>query len=138
MIEIVLKTQHRIYDYLFDKIKYISTRFLESQLTPKKTQILESFKHYCLTNAENGMSRTELVEGWHRNYVKHNDENPFDTLKLHRRIFQGFLSIFNPDKTESIKLFEKYLKNEVISDYLKESMYSCSASIPTDTYKLLV
>jgi len=61
MIEIVLQAQHSIYNFMFDKIKTISSRFPESPLTPKKAKILENFKKYCIDNAGNGTSRNQLV-----------------------------------------------------------------------------
>lgn len=122
MIELVLQAKHRLYNSLFKGLEAIGERFLESHLTPKKSAILNDFRAFCIMYAETAaMSRSQLIENWVTSYrLAHENKNPFDILNLHRR--DGWASLFNPSKTDSIKLFEAFLVDEDIPESLQELM----------------
>lgn len=105
-----LEATDKSYCTLFKSIKKIGSRFKKSPLTEQKKLILRDFSLYCLDNAET-MSRQDLVDKWEQSYKqKHSGQSPFATLRQHR--YTGFFSRFNPEKTDSLKLFDAFKKQD--------------------------
>jgi len=117
MIVVAMK-QKSEYMSFFNGITSIINHFLYSPLTEKKEEILKDFQNYCVDHVDADTDRVKLVSDWHKAYVNtHPNVNPFDILRQHRRT--GFLSIFNPEKTDSIKLFDTYLQGLELPEDLK-------------------
>lgn len=117
MIVVALKAKSE-YMSFFNGINSIINHFLYSPLTEKKEEILKDFQNYCVDHVDADTDRVKLVSDWHKAYLNsHPNVNPFDILRQHRRT--GFLSIFNPEKTDSIKLFDTYLQGLELPEDLK-------------------
>lgn len=112
MIDLVLQAKNPFYSTVFKKIEYIGSRFKESPLTAQKKAILQDFRLYCGQHAAKGTERLELFKSWLEDYCERNQdkEDPIDILAKHRRTS---FSIFNPSKTDSIKLLEDFIGQEL-------------------------
>jgi hypothetical protein len=116
MIQVILEVTEKIYETTFKQIKLISSRFQESSLTPKKQEILNDFKLFCIQHAES-KTKMELVTEWANGFETTYHYNPFTVLSQHRRTS---FSMFNPAKTDSIKLFEEFIGKENSLEKLME------------------
>lgn len=107
---------------LESNIKKLGDKFAESELTKQKKTILNSFKNFYRDYAENPEMavRSVIVETWANQYMNLHNINPFTTLSQQRRTDR--LRIFNPSRTNSMKLFDAFLSGEAITDSLKQIM----------------
>lgn len=131
MIHIVRKNNKT---YLMDNeiltdLNKIKNAFPESDLSPYKSAIFDDFLFFYKENKMH-LTRYELVVHWARSYKEKKHENPFDTLKKHRRT--GCMSfLFIPKETASIKFFNKFLLGESNLENVNREINSYSSSIST-------
>ena len=106
------------YNTLFNKIESIGKRFQGLELTEQKKEILANFCSYCAMYApvnqdsnDSVISRKELVDNWISSYTDKNGYHPYTILSQHR--YTGFFSSWlNPEETNSIKLFNQFIKED--------------------------
>lgn len=120
LIQTVLES---IYEYgsFFTGKKTICDQFKNSPLTAQKKTILDDFGTYCIWHANKDIDKVMLATDWLNSYRKaHDGQNPFDILRQHRRT--GLLSFFNPEQTNSIKLFHSFLKGQTLTPELMSAI----------------
>ena len=112
------------FDEVKARISEIEKRTYSSrELHRRKEKIFTDFQQFYAAHASDPtmLSRARLVESWANDYMNRNkNENPFTVLSQQQRT--GFSAFFSPDKTNSMKLFDKFLYGEVVSHELTELM----------------
>jgi hypothetical protein len=129
-LKLILSSLEPAFKKLSTSIASISSRFFKHPDTSSKRNILNHFETYCYFNWKENLPKKDLIEHWVEDYKKKTktDENPFTVLMRQRRT--GWLSIFNPKLTDSIKLFRELLGKEELPDLLKEAIESKSTHQP--------
>lgn len=113
-----------------DSAERISKRWAELGLSKEKDAILKDFIQFQDKYKEHAFSGNEITLLWVKDYFRRKQKNPFVTLSLHRRAGL-FCCFFNWAKTDSIKLFEKFLESEGITPELKGVMAGGNLSLTT-------